>query len=59
MSTGKTHTSLRIDKQLYAEIERLAAMGDRSIHGQILHMLKSQVEVLKKKSGKDDTTMAL
>lgn len=36
--------ALRLPKDLYAEIKEIAAKEDRSINGQILHILKKFVE---------------
>ena len=36
--------ALRLPEDLYAEIKEIAAKEDRSINGQILHILKKFVE---------------
>jgi hypothetical protein len=35
---------LRMDSELYNEVERLAEIEDRSIHGQIIHSIRNSVK---------------
>jgi hypothetical protein len=35
---------LRMDSELYSELEKIAAIEDRSIHGQIIHSIRSSVK---------------
>ena len=35
---------LRMDSELYNEVEKLAQIEDRSVHGQIIHSIRSTVK---------------
>ena len=35
---------LRMDSELYNEVERLAQIEDRSVHGQIIHSIRNTVK---------------
>jgi len=35
---------LRMDSELYNEVERLAEIEDRSVHGQIIHSIRNSVK---------------
>jgi hypothetical protein len=35
---------LRMDSELYNEVERLAEIEDRSIHGQIIHSIRNTIK---------------
>ena len=44
---NQINTSLRIDRPLYSAIVKLAQENERSIHSQVIYMLKCQAEALK------------
>ncbi len=48
-SSNTKHTGIRLDKDLYAEIEKLADEYERTFSDQLRYMLKQYLKIIKNK----------